>query len=147
MEFSASSVWLCLSALAAGVVNSLAGGGTLLTFPALMAALSVLGPAEAAVVANATSTVALVPGSLAAAWGYRREVDAARRWLAILSGPSLAGGIVGSLLVTRLDPGYFSALVPWLLFLAALIFLADTLLARYRPVRTEPHAEIGRAHV
>src|SRR6185437_14946729 len=94
--------WLCLSALAAGAINSLAGGGTLLTFPVLMAALSSLGPAEAAVVANATSTVALVPGSLAGAWGYRREMPAARRWLLLLAGPSLAGGVIGSLLVTRL---------------------------------------------
>jgi uncharacterized membrane protein YfcA len=133
LQIPASWIWLCLSALAAGIVNSLAGGGTLLTFPTLMVALAPLGTAEAAVVANATSTVALVPGSLAAAWGYRREVAAARRWLVVLSGPSVLGGIVGSLLVTRLDPRYFSALVPWLLFLAAVIFLADTLLARYRP--------------
>jgi hypothetical protein len=48
-------------------------GGTLLTFPALLAGLSVLGPANAAVVANATSTVALVPESLAGDWCYRRE--------------------------------------------------------------------------
>ena len=57
--------WVLLAALAAGAVNSIAGGGTLLTFPALLAGLSPLGAAEAAVVANATSTVALVPGSLA----------------------------------------------------------------------------------
>ena len=56
-------VWLCLAALAAGAVNSIAGGGTLLTFPALLAGLSPLGAADAAVFANATSTVALVPGS------------------------------------------------------------------------------------
>ena len=49
-------VWLVLSALVAGAVNSLAGGGTLLTFPALLAALAPLGTAEAAVVANMTST-------------------------------------------------------------------------------------------
>jgi len=82
-------VWLCLAALAAGAVNSIAGGGTLLTFPALLAGLSLLGAADAAVVANATSTVALVPGSLAGAWGYRREMKRARRWLYLLVGPSL----------------------------------------------------------
>ena len=64
-------VWLVLSALVAGAVNSLAGGGTLLTFPALLAALAPLGAAEAAVVANMTSTVALVPGSLAGAWARK----------------------------------------------------------------------------
>jgi uncharacterized membrane protein YfcA len=121
-------VWLCLAALAAGAVNSIAGGGTLLTFPALLAGLSPLGAADAAVVANATSTVALVPGSLAGAWGYRREMNRARRWLSLLVGPSLAGGAIGALLVTRLDPAYFDALVPWLLLTAALLFLAESLL-------------------
>src|SRR5262249_53675911 len=93
--------WLWLSALAAGAVNSVAGGGTLLTFPALLAALSPMGP-EAAKVANATSTVALVPGSLAGAWGYRHEMHSARRWLSLLLGPSLIGGALGSLLVLLL---------------------------------------------
>ena len=126
-------IGLCLSALAAGAVNSLAGGGTLLTFPALIAALApALGRDEAAVFANATSTVALVPGALAGAWGYRREMPAARRWLLLLIGPSLLGGMIGSLLVTRLDPKYFSELVPWLLLAAALVFLADTLAGRSR---------------
>jgi uncharacterized membrane protein YfcA len=128
VELSWELVWLCLAALAAGAVNSIAGGGTLLTFPALLAGLSYLGAADAAVVANATSTVALVPGSLAGAWGYRREMKRARRWLYLLVGPSLAGGVIGALLVTRLDPAYFAALVPWLLLTAALLFLAESLL-------------------
>jgi uncharacterized protein len=126
-------VWLCLAALAAGVVNSIAGGGTLLTFPALLAGLSPLGAADTAVVANATSTVALVPGSLAGAWGYRREMQRARRWLYLLVGPSLAGGVIGALLVTRLDPAYFNALVPWLLLTAALLFLAESFLPAKAP--------------
>jgi uncharacterized membrane protein YfcA len=126
---------LCLSALVAGAVNSLAGGGTLLTFPVLIAALAPsLGRDEAAVIANATSTVALVPGSLAGAWGYRREIPAARRWLLLLAGPSVVGGVVGSLLVTRLDPKYFAALVPWLLLTAALVFLSDTVFGRTKKV-------------
>jgi uncharacterized membrane protein YfcA len=129
--------------VAAGAVNSIAGGGTLLTFPALLAGLSPLGAADAAVVANATSTVALVPGSLAGAWGYRREMKRARRWLYLLVGPSLAGGVIGALLVTRLSSAYFAALVPWLLLTAALLFLAESLLpakaptgSRQRPPRS-----------
>jgi len=135
---SGSLSWLCLSAMAAGVVNSMAGGGTLLTFPVLTAALAPLGLAQAAVAANATSTVALVPGSLASAWGYRREMSRARRWLAILAGPSLMGGIVGSLLLTRMDAKYFSALVPWLLLTAAVVFLADTVFGRRRTADITP---------
>src|SRR5262245_3557795 len=119
------------------MVNSLAGGGTLLTFPALEAALTSMGlpTAEARVIANATSTVALVPGSLASAWGYRVEIPAVRRWLVILIGPSLLGGLLGTLLVTRLPAEYFAELVPWLLLTAALVLLGDTVLGRYRKVR------------
>src|SRR5689334_18473060 len=98
----ATQFWLCLSALAAGAVNSIAGGGTLLTFPALTAAVSY----EAA---NATSTVALVPGSLAAAWGYRREFAGLRRWVLLLAGPSFVGGAIGTLLVIWF-PDAFAAL-------------------------------------
>jgi hypothetical protein len=135
LHSASTLIGLCLSALVAGAVNSLAGGGTLLTFPVLIAALAPsLGRDEAAVVANATSTVALVPGSLAGAWGYRREIPGARRWLLLLAGPSVIGGIIGSLLVTRLDPKYFSELVPWLLLTAALVFLADTVVGRTRRI-------------
>src|SRR5579872_2512881 len=135
-----SLFWLCLSALGAGAVNSLAGGGTLLTFPALIAALLAAGTTreEAAVVANATSTVALVPGALAGAWGYRREFQAVRKWFDLLAGPSLVGGVIGSLLVTRLHPRYFAALVPWLLLTAAIVFLLDTLLGRNRSQTLRP---------
>jgi uncharacterized membrane protein YfcA len=117
-------VWLGFAALAAAVVNSVAGGGTLLTFPALLAAVP-------PVVANGTSTVALVPGSLSAAWGYRRELHRVRRWLLLLTLPSLAGGVVGSVLVTQLDPRYFDALIPWLILTAAILFLFQPFLARW----------------
>ena len=80
---------LCASAFAAGVVNSLAGGGTLLTFPSL------LHTGMLSKVANETSTVALVPGSVAGAWGFRRDLQGARHWLVLLIAPSLAGGLVG----------------------------------------------------
>ena len=138
-----TTIWLCLSALIAGAVNSLAGGGRLLTFPTLVAALSALGmsASEATVVANATSTVALVPGALAGAWGYRREMSAARLWLQILVVPSLVGGIIGSLLVTRLPSKYFAELVPWLLLLAAVVFLSDTVLGRYRKIHPRAESE------
>src|SRR5437660_10311381 len=85
------------SAFAAGVVNTLAGGGTLLTFPSLMS----FGKLSAQV-ANGTSTVALVPGSLAGAWGFRRELGEASRWLKLLLPPSLIGGLIGTLPVTEL---------------------------------------------
>jgi uncharacterized membrane protein YfcA len=129
-------VWLALAAAAAGAVNSIAGGGTLLTFPSLLAALSSL--SNGAVIANATSTVALVPGSLAAAWGYRKELQRAWRWVPLLTAPSLAGGLLGSLLVTELNPKYFDALVPWLILTASVLFLLQPFLARSVTVGAKP---------
>jgi uncharacterized membrane protein YfcA len=134
---------LCAAAVAAGAVNAVAGGGTLLTFPTLLFALRSLGTGEASVVANATSTVALVPGSLAGAWGYRRELAGSRRWLILLLAPSILGGFVGALLLTVADPGYFKLVVPWLLLIASLLFLVQPYLAQRFP----PHPETGRASV
>lgn len=128
---------LCGSALLAGMINTLAGGGTLLTFPTLMAVLAPYG-AQAGVLANGTSTVALAPASFSGAWGFRREMHATRRWLYLLIGPSLVGGIVGSLLVSTLDPKYFKILVPWLILTAASLFAAQPLLARLRKVPQHP---------
>jgi uncharacterized protein len=122
-------VVLCLAAALAGAINSIAGGGTLLTFPALFSALG--SSADAAVAANATSTVALVPGALAALVGYRREIRQERFWAARLSLPSLIGGLLGSLLVVWLSPELFKAAVPWLIFTAAVLFALQPHIARW----------------
>lgn len=111
---------LCFAAAVGGGVNAVAGGGTLLTFPALLAVLGA--SAEAAVAANATSTVALFPGSLAAMAGYRRELAQTRAWTMLLLAPSLVGGLMGSLLVTELPAESFKALIPWLILTAAVLF-------------------------
>ena len=124
---SETYLWLCLSAVAAGVINSIAGGGTLLTFPALFAALGTT--AGASVIANATSTVALVPASIGAIWGYRGELAPVKRWIWLLSLPSLVGGFIGSVLVVAW-PESFKALVPWLILTAALLFATQPLIAR-----------------
>jgi uncharacterized membrane protein YfcA len=116
---------LCLAALAAGAINSIAGGGTLLTFPALQLLAGVPD-----VLANGTSTVALMPGSLASAWGYRREIRQCRRWAGLLAAPSLLGGVIGSLLVVVLPPGVFSQLVPWLILTAAVLFALQPVASR-----------------
>jgi uncharacterized membrane protein YfcA len=118
-------VLLVGSAFLAGVVNAVAGGGTLLTFPSLIqfGGLS-------AEFANATSTVALVPGSASGAWGFRRELKGTGPWLALLLPPSVVGGTIGSLLVVALPASYFNALVPWLLLTASLLLLAQPYLGR-----------------
>jgi len=116
-------VILALTAFAAGVQNAIAGGGTLYTFPALEHFMS-------AVQANATSTAALVPGSIAGAWGFRQELQSSRRWLAWLIPPSLLGGALGTWLVIVFPEAIFKALIPWLILVAALLFLLQPLIAR-----------------
>jgi uncharacterized protein len=116
---------LCVSAFAAGAINSVAGGGTLLTFPSLLAVFRKVEAwaDDAGVLANGTSTLALLPGSLAGAFAYRRELAECRRLVLMLIAPSVLGGTVGSLLVTEFPPSVFDALIPWLILSAALMFM------------------------
>ena len=114
-----------LAALVAGAVNAVAGGGTIVSFPVLIW----LGVPPVA--ANATSAVALWPGGIGAAWGFRsalRETD--RRWLA-LAIPSLLGGVGGAVLLLETPPALFSRLAPFLVLGAtALLALRSRLRAR-----------------
>ena len=118
--------FLCMAALLAGIVNSLAGGGTLLTFPALKSGFEPLSDA----MANGTSTVALAPASFSSAWAFRKEIAKIRDWLPLLIIPSLLGGGFGSLLVIR-NPEQFEVLVPWLILSAATLFMVQPLLTRW----------------
>jgi uncharacterized protein len=120
-------LWLSLSAVAAGAVNAVAGGGTLLTFPTLIGVLGTLYPKAAASLANGTSTVALFPGSFASVWGYRQQMRACKRWIIWLTPPSILGGGVGALLV---EEATFRLLIPWLILLAAVLFLLQPTIAR-----------------
>jgi uncharacterized membrane protein YfcA len=124
--------FLCVSAFVAGVMNSIAGGGTLLTFPALTGVVS-------AAVANATSTVALLPGSFAGAFGYRAELAPSRRFVLVMLAPSLIGGLVGAWLVGQ-DTGMFAKLVPWLILTAALLFVVQAPVAKWMKVHRPGHA-------
>ena len=126
---------LMVAAFLGGVVNSVAGGGTLLTFPTLNGILGV--SAEASVIANATSTVALFPGSVASIFGYRKEVAESAKWSWLLIGPSLIGGLLGSLLVIWLPDESFKALVPWLILIAASLFALQPKIAQWFGVGKE----------
>ncbi len=106
-------------------MNSIAGGGTLLTFPALIA----LGVPP--ISANATSTVALCPGALGSMWGYRGELRGSRRWALGFAVPSLLGGITGAWLLLRTPPDRFSTLVPWLVIGATVLFMVQRPVTRW----------------
>src|SRR6187549_1077649 len=86
---------ILIAGVFAGAINSIAGGGTLLSFPALVW----LG--RDPILANATNAVSMWPGSLAGAYGFRRELATTRRWLLLLIIPSLAGGAIGAWLLLR----------------------------------------------
>lgn len=107
------------AAFAAGAINSVAGGGTLVSFPALVW----LGVPS--IVANATNTVAMFPGSLGSLFGYRREMQGAGPRLYLLILPSLTGGILGAILLRLTPPGAFDRLVPFLILFATVLFLAQ----------------------
>jgi uncharacterized membrane protein YfcA len=112
------------SAFGAGVINSIAGGGTLLSFPTLIW----LGVPS--VTANATSTVALWPGSLGSAWGYRRELRETDRGVWALSAPSLGGGLLGAFLLARTPTEVFDRLVPFLIFFATCLLAGQEAIQR-----------------
>ncbi|SFH00476.1 hypothetical protein SAMN04488020_105290 [Palleronia marisminoris] len=101
----------------AGAINALAGGGTIFTFSALMAI------GLPAVTANATSAVSVLPGQIAAAWAYRREIAAGLLRLLPFTLVSAVGGVAGGLLLLGTDETAFRALVPFLIFFATLLFL------------------------
>ena len=107
------------AAVAAGAVNSVAGGGTLISFPTL------LWLGVPSITANATNAVALWPGSLGSAWGYRRELRGADPRVYGLVVPSLAGGIAGAVLLYRTPTDVFDRLVPILILFATLLFMAQ----------------------
>lgn len=110
---------LAAAAAAAGMVNAIAGGGTLITFPILLLFKT---PEK---VANATSTLALVLGMAGSLLGYRQHLAAIRVWLWRFVPVSLFGGLVGSILLTRTNEAAFAKMVPSLILFATLLFLAQ----------------------
>jgi uncharacterized protein len=134
-----------LAAAVGGAINSIAGGGTLITFPAL------IGLGVPAIVANATSTVALWPGAVGSIFGYRKELAGAHHWALRFAVPSLLGGLVGALLLLRTPGERFDAIVPWLVLGATMLFLIQRPLMaairrRSRPAATGHRPEERSTH-
>jgi len=112
-----SHLLLVAAGLGAGIMNSVAGGGSFLTFPALVFT------GVPSIIANATSTVALFPGALASAWAYRHDfkrLDRIPLKPALLV--SIAGGVAGALLLLFTSQKTFDVIIPWLLLAATVVF-------------------------
>ena len=118
-------IGLAGSAVGAGIINAVAGGGTLLTFPTLLA----LGISP--VSANATSTLALAIGTSGGMVGNRRHLKPITPWLKRFLPVSLLGGLIGSALLTHTSNRTFGRLVPFLILFATLLFLAQGFFRRF----------------
>jgi uncharacterized protein len=112
------------AAILAGAINSIAGGGTLISFPALMWV------GRNAIVANATNCVALWPGSFSAAVGYRQDLKTIRRWLLLLVIPAILGASLGAWLLLRTPTKTFERLVPILILVATILVALQEFVAR-----------------
>jgi len=132
--------WLLLAvaAFGAGVLNAIAGGGSFLTFPALV--FTGVPP----IAANATSALAVSPGYLGSVWGFRQELRAMDpRQLQREAVLASVGGVLGAVLLLVTPAKVFSVLVPWLLLFATALFAAGPWLARRRAA-IDPRA--GHSH-
>jgi len=116
---------LAAAAGTAGMINAVAGGGTLITFPALL--LFGTPPLSA----NATSTLALVLGTAGSVYGFRRQIAPVKMWLKRFLPVSLLGGLAGGILLTRTREAVFAKMVPFLILFATILFLAQGALRRF----------------
>src|SRR5256885_3804263 len=124
-----STLILSIAALLAGVINAIAGGGTLLTFPAL------IWIGRNPIVANATNTVAIWPAGISGAFGFRKDVASLQRWLWLLTIPSLLGGILGAVLLLHTPERVFARIVPLLIGGATLLLAAQETITTHLPKR------------
>jgi uncharacterized protein len=107
---------LSVAGLVAGLINSVAGGGMFITFPALVFT------GVPSIIANASSTIALIPGVLASAGAYRQDFRKSENFPFVpLLVVSVAGGIVGALLLLYTPQSTFDSVIPWLLLIATLL--------------------------
>jgi uncharacterized membrane protein YfcA len=110
-------VGLAVAAFVAGAINAVAGGGSLVSFPALLAA------GYDAKAANVTNTVAIWPGTLGGSYAYRGEISRQRRRVAILLIPAIIGGLAGSALLLTTSGDTFDAIVPFLIMIGVVLIV------------------------
>jgi uncharacterized membrane protein YfcA len=125
MNNALSFIGLFVAAMLGGALNAIAGGGSLISFPSLVA-FGIL-----TVPANATNTAALWPGSIGSVFGFWQEVTQQRRLLILLLVPSLVGGLLGALILVNTPEAVFSRIVPFLVLFATLLFAARDWFTRF----------------
>lgn len=129
-----NEVLIFLAAVAAGFINAIAGGGTLVSFPVLLAV------GISPVVANVTNTVALVPGTIGGMWSQRNEFQSQYRRLLKLLPVAIVGGVAGGLLILNTSESAFKSLIPYLI-------LGATLLLGFQVhIKNWVISRIGQAH-
>lgn len=115
---------IALASVGAGAINAAAGGGTLITFPAMLAA------GMSPLAANMTSSIGLLLGTVGGAWSYRQELRRQRRRFVANAPFAAGGGAIGAVLLLLTPSDSFTAIVPWLVLAAAALFAAQPLVAR-----------------
>lgn len=125
------AVLIAVAGMAAGTINTIVGSGTLVTFPTLLFF------GYAPVSANVSNSLGLVAGGVSGAWGYRRELKGQRPILMALVPASLAGGVIGALLLLVLPESAFETIVPALIALALVLVVAGPRLNRWAAARRE----------
>jgi len=123
-------VLLAVAGFAAGVINAVAGGGSLVSFPALLTT------GMGSVTANATNTIAVWPGSVSSVFAYRKVIADERHRAVVLAWPSLFGGLAGSWLLLHTSERSFRAVVPWLIVLACALLTLQGPVSRWVMRRT-----------
>jgi len=133
-------VAVLLAGVGAGAINAVVGSGTLITFPTLLAI------GFPAVTANVSNTLGLVPGSMSAAYGYRRELAGQRPRLLRLGSASLLGGVTGAVLLLVLPADAFNAIVPVLIGIGLLLVVIQPAITKRVAARAEARGEERPEH-
>lgn len=130
---------LGIAAFAAGAINAVAGGGSLISFPTIVAA------GFETRVANMTNSVALWPGFVGGSWGYRAELFSQRRHVTLLSIPAVLGALAGAILLVSTPESAFQLIVPFLIVFACVLIAFQDPLARFalrRGLSSEDHQRV-----
>jgi len=129
-----NEILIFMAAMVAGFINAMAGGGTLISFPVLLAV------GISPVVANVTNTVALVPGTIGGMWSQRKDFKSQYQRLVKLLPVAIVGGIAGGLLILNTSESAFRSIIPYLILVATLLLAAQVRIKNWVVAR------IGQAH-